>query len=77
MPHSITVLRVEDGGRGREILAGLASHLNVAAITVDAAGCAQLWLSLDESTARDAVLTALQETAGDWADHIGVTAPPH
>jgi hypothetical protein len=73
MAHSITVLRVDHSDRGREILAGLADHLHLAAIGVDTAGYAQLWLSLDESKARETIVAALYETATDWADHIAVT----
>jgi hypothetical protein len=72
MSHSITVLRADDSARAGEILAGVAEWLNAADIERDNAGCAQLWLSLDESAACDAVIGALDQTADDWREHIAV-----
>jgi hypothetical protein len=74
MSHSITLLRVDDSARAGEILAGVAERLDAADIERDRTGCAQLWLSLNESAARDTVIAALDQTADDWHEHIAVAA---
>jgi hypothetical protein len=70
MPHSITVLGVQDAARGGEILAALTKRLDVSAIHPDSAGVVQLWLPLEGSVAHDKVLAALDVTAEDWREHI-------
>jgi len=72
MAHSITRLRVRTSPRADEILGELARRLNVSPIWPDDAGWAQLWLQFDEPSAHDAVITALDETAPDWHDHMAV-----
>ena len=75
MSHSISVLHVRDSHRAGDILALLAKRLNVTTIEPDHAGYAQIWLPLDEPTARDTIVTALDHTAEDWQEHITLTAP--
>jgi hypothetical protein len=70
MPHSISVLAVQDDSRGGEILAALAEHLDVFPIRPDGAGVVQLWLPLDGSVAHDKILAALDVTAEDWREYI-------
>jgi len=70
MPHSISVLAVQDAARGGEILAALAKRLDVFAIHPDSAGLVQVWLPLDGSMAHDKILAALDVTAEDWREHI-------
>ena len=53
-----------------EILAALASRLDVPAIHPDDAGFVQLWLPLDGSAAHDKIIAALDTTADDWREHI-------
>lgn len=76
MSHSITVLRIRSTPRAGEILRQLAKRLNRAHIRLDDAGRAQVWLGLDEPSAHDTVVAALDETAQDWRGHITVTEPP-
>jgi len=70
MPHSISVLAIENRARASEILAALAKHLGVTAIQPDDAGFVQLWLPLDGSAAHDKIIAALDTTADDWREHI-------
>ena len=70
MPHSFSVLAVQNDSRGGEILAALTKHLDVSSIRPDSAGVAQLWLPLDRSVAHDKILAALDVTAEDWREHI-------
>jgi hypothetical protein len=75
MSHSITMLRIRTSPRADEILAHLATRLNLDHIRADDAGRAQLWLHLDEPNAHDTVISALNETADDWRRHITVAEP--
>ncbi len=75
MSHSITLLDVETSPRADEILGQLARRLGVTRIWPHNAGRAQLWLQLDEPDAHDAVITALDETAPDWREHMAVLRP--
>jgi hypothetical protein len=77
MSHSITVLEIAGSPRAVEILAGLASRLNVDSISPDNAGQAQLWLSFDAASAYAIAIAALDRTAGDWGEHITVVPPEH
>ena len=77
MSHSITVLEIAGSPRAVEILAELASRLNVDSISPDNAGQAQLWLSFDAASAYDIAIAALDRTAGDWGEHITVVPPEH
>ncbi len=70
MPHSISVLAIQNRARAGEILAALASRLDVAAIRSDDAGFVQLWLPLDRSAAHDKIIAALDTTADDWREYI-------
>ncbi len=72
MPHSVSLLAVENRSRSGEILAALATHLDVPAIHPDDAGFVQLWLPLDGSAAEDKIIAALDLTANDWREHIGL-----
>jgi hypothetical protein len=76
MSHSITMLQIRTSPRADEILAHLAMRLNLDHIQPDHAGRAQLWLHLDEPSAHDTVIAALDETAEDWRGHITVPEPP-
>jgi hypothetical protein len=73
--HSITLINIETGDRADEILDGLATRLNVDHIRGDDAGWVQLWLQLDEASAQEAIVSALDGTAQDWRDHVAVLRP--
>jgi hypothetical protein len=70
MPHSISVLAIQNAARGGEILAALTERLDVSTTHPDSAGVVQLWLPLDGSVAHDKILAALDVTAEDWREHI-------
>ena len=75
MSHSITVLKTDGGVRADEILEGLAERLDVPHTCHGGEGRAQIWLQFDPDHAYDAVLTALDETAADWRDHLTAIGP--
>ena len=75
MSHSITLLQVRRDPRADEILAELASRLNVDHIWPDNSGRAQVWLQLDQPSAPAAVIAALNQTGQDWREHITVAEP--
>jgi hypothetical protein len=75
MSHSITVLKTDGGARADEILVGLGERLDVPHTCHGGEGRAQIWLQFDPDHAYDAVLTALDETAADWRDHLTAIGP--
>jgi hypothetical protein len=75
MSHSITMLRTDGGARADEILEELAERLDVMHTWHGGTGRAQIWLQFDPDHAYDAVVTALDETAADWRDHLTAIGP--